>query len=121
MTPVIILCQKYKRSYQSKFPHKLAEKKMEQILWMIYRRAPATIVLEDKSGKSAIEYALEAEVNMEFFKTLQHLIIHFNQNNVRKLSARMKQDKEAAMKLSRRRGGNGGSGGSKRPPAAFAA
>ena len=67
---------------------------MEHIVWMIYRHAPATIAFEDSDGVSAIEYALEAEVNMDFFKALQHLLIHFNQNNARKIALRKRQETE---------------------------
>lgn len=94
-TPLHLLCQSYKKKYSDniscqhsgKYVNKdygfetPAEKKMTIILWMIYRHDPATIALEDNDGVSALEYALESNVDIEFFRTLQNLTCDFNQNN----------------------------------------
>lgn len=63
-------------------------KRMEQILWMLFRKAPTSIVSEDNHGKGAIEYALEAELGTSFIKTLQEMASRFQENEARKEAQR---------------------------------
>ena len=91
-TALHLLCQYYKESNsKNQLPYQNAERNMEQILWIIYRSAPATIIAEDNDGVCAIEYALQSNVSIGFFKTLQTLIVHFNRNNARKIALRKRE------------------------------
>jgi hypothetical protein len=85
-TPIHHLCS----SYASK-KHAVSEvtlKKMEQILWMLFRKAPGSIVDEDAGGVDAIEYALEANLDISFIATLQEMTSRYHENEARKAAQR---------------------------------
>lgn len=64
------------------------EKKMNDILWMLYRKAPGSFVAEDNDGQDPIECALESDLGIGFIRTLQGMIGHYNENQARKLAHR---------------------------------
>eukprot|EP00804_Cyclotella_cryptica_P031025 CCRYP_013591-RA/>CCRYP_013591-RA protein AED:0.00 eAED:0.00 QI:965/-1/0/1/-1/1/1/0/195 len=85
-TPIHHLCQSYhdsKRAVSSK-----TKRTMQQILWMLFRKAPASIVAEDNDGIDAIEYALESNLDVNFIQILQDMTSRFKENEARKASQR---------------------------------
>ena len=85
-TPIHHLCQSYGSSKRTMSNAKLV--RMEQILWILFRRAPASIVAEDCKGANVIEYALEANLGMSFVSVLQDMISRYHKNEARKAAQR---------------------------------
>lgn len=63
-------------------------KTMKQILWMLFRKAPGSIVAEDNQGVDAIELALESNLGMSFIGTLQDMTSRYHENEARKAAQR---------------------------------
>lgn len=85
-TPIHHLCSSYaSKSYDV---NKTTLKRMEQILWILFRKSPGSIVAEDKKGVNAIECALEAELGTTFIGTLQDMTARYHENEARKAAQR---------------------------------
>ena len=61
------------------------ERHVTNVLWILYRTAPKAIMMEDNEGVDAVEYALEADLNLPFIRLLQHMV-----STVHKQNAKMK-------------------------------
>ena len=63
-------------------------KRMQQILWMLFRKAPGSIVVEDNLELSPIDYALESNLGMSFIGVLQDMASRYQENEARKAAQR---------------------------------
>ena len=63
------------------------EKRMTRILWILYRKAPSAIILEDNHGVDAVEFALEADMNLNFIGLLQDMVTRLRKDNIAKKKA----------------------------------
>lgn len=84
-TPVHHLCSGY---HQGDTVSRATIRKMKQILWMLFRKAPASVVGGDNRGLGPIELALESNLGMEFVSTLQDLTARYHENEARKAAQR---------------------------------
>ena len=85
-TPFHHLCQSYMSPKHK--ASKATVKKMKQVLWILYRKAPGSVIVEDKSGIDPIEYALESNLDMAFIRDLQSMIARYHANEAKKESHR---------------------------------
>lgn len=85
-TPFHHLCQSYMSPKHK--ASKTTIKKMKQCLWILYRKAPGSIIVEDQSGIDPIEYALESNLDMSFIRDLQNMISRYHANEAKKESHR---------------------------------
>ena len=85
-TPLHHLCQSYHDSKRA--ARRSTKRMMQQILRMLFRKAPPSIVAEDNRGIDAIEYALESNLDVNFVQTLQDLTSRLKENEARKASQR---------------------------------
>eukprot|EP00986_Skeletonema_menzelii_P012543 scaffold6957_cov245-Skeletonema_menzelii.AAC.1 len=61
---------------------------MTRILWILYRKAPSAIILEDNHGVDAVEYALEADMSITFIGLLQDMVTRVRKDNAKKKASR---------------------------------
>ena len=57
---------------------------MTRIIWILYRKAPSAIIIED----DVVEYALEADMSMTFIRLLQDMVARVHENNAKKKANR---------------------------------
>ena len=84
-TLIHLLCQGTWQSSCDAKSNPAAEKNMIDILWMLYNKAPSSIVSEDNEGVGYIEYALESNLEIKFILDLQEMIGYFNINEAHKM------------------------------------
>ena len=89
-TPFHFLCKSYAmKCHASMFWDKDAiEKFMTRILWILYRKAPRAIVLEDNYGVDVVEYALEADMSMTFIRLLHNMVARVHKQNAKMIASR---------------------------------
>ena len=89
-TPFHFLCKSYaKRCYAfTSWDRTAIEKRMTRILWILYRKAPSVIILEDNHGVDAVEYALEADMSITFIGLLQDMVTRVRKDNAKKKASR---------------------------------
>ena len=85
-TPFHFLCKSYaKRCYAlTSWDRTAIEKRMTRILWILYRKEPSAIILEDNHGVDAVEYALEADMSITFIGLLQDMVTRVRKDNAKK-------------------------------------
>lgn len=85
-TPFHFLCKSYaKRCYAfTTWDRAVIEKRMTRILWILYRKAPGAIILEDNHGVDPVEYALEADMSITFIGLLQDMVTRVRKDNAKK-------------------------------------
>ena len=85
-TPFHFLCKSYaKRCYTlTTWDRAVIEKRMTRILWILYRKAPGAIILEDNHGVDPVEYALEADMSITFIGLLQDMVTRVRKDNAKK-------------------------------------
>ncbi|KAL9184118.1 hypothetical protein ACHAXT_002204 [Thalassiosira profunda] len=102
--PIHLLCQStFAKSDAT------AEGSVKEILQLLYSAAPATIVVEDNSGKAPVELAIESGLDMSIIGLIHEMIARFNEYQSKTgrredelgLSGRRRQD-ELSLSLSRR-------------------
>ena len=64
------------------------ERRMTSIIWVLYRKAPTAIILEDSHGVDVVEYALEAELSLHFIRLLQDMVARVHVHNAKKKANR---------------------------------
>ena len=64
------------------------EKFMTRILWILYRKAPRAIILEDNYGVDVVEYALEADMSMTFIRLLHNMVARVHKQNAKMIASR---------------------------------
>jgi hypothetical protein len=88
-TPFHILCNSYAKSCNSlSMSQDVIERRMTSIIWVLYRKAPTAIILEDSHGVDVVEYALEAELSLHFIRLLQDLVARVHKSNSKKKAHR---------------------------------
>lgn len=87
-TPTHLLCQGTCRDFWDVKSNPAAERNMADILWMLYIKAPSSVISEDNYGVGSIEYALDSNIGMDIIQDLQDMIGHFNENQARELARR---------------------------------
>eukprot|EP00984_Skeletonema_dohrnii_P016193 scaffold7147_cov89-Skeletonema_dohrnii-CCMP3373.AAC.3 len=90
-TPFHFLCKSYAKSCDDtsmSWDRNAIERRMSLILWILYRKAPSAIIIEDKHGVDVVEYALEADMSMTFIRLLQDMMARAHENNAKKKANR---------------------------------
>eukprot|EP00984_Skeletonema_dohrnii_P035983 scaffold36448_cov255-Skeletonema_dohrnii-CCMP3373.AAC.1 len=89
-TPFHFLCKSYANSCDTSmsWDRNAIERRMTRILWILYRKAPSAIVIEDNRGVDVVEYALEADMSMTFIRLLQDMVARVHENNAKKKANR---------------------------------
>lgn len=89
-TPFHFLCKSYaKKSYASiSWDRDAIEKCMTRILWILYRKAPKAIILEDNYGVDVVEYALEADMSITFIRLLHNMVARVHKQNAKMMASR---------------------------------
>eukprot|EP00969_Alexandrium_andersonii_P032541 1421153-Alexandrium_andersonii.AAC.1 len=64
------------------------ERRMTRILWILYRKAPSAIIIEDNHGVDVVEYALEADMSMTFIRLLQDMVARVHESTAKKKANR---------------------------------
>eukprot|EP00984_Skeletonema_dohrnii_P034603 scaffold33601_cov155-Skeletonema_dohrnii-CCMP3373.AAC.5 len=85
-TPFHFLCKSYANSCNTSmsWDRNAIERRMTLILWILYRKAPSAIIIEDKHGVDVVEYALEANMSMTFIRLLQDMVARVHERNAKK-------------------------------------
>jgi hypothetical protein len=88
-TPFYVLCQLYAKSCDSlSMSQDAIERRMTGIIWVLYRKAPTAIIIEDKHGVDVVEYALEAGLSLTFIRLLQGMVTRVHKSNAKKKAHR---------------------------------
>jgi hypothetical protein len=89
-TPFHILCESYAKRYESSMicDCDAMERRMTSIIWVLYRKAPTAIIVEDNHGVGAVEYALEAGFTITFIGLLQNMVARVHESNAKKKAHR---------------------------------
>lgn len=86
--PFHILCESYAKGCDTSMTRDVIEKRMTNILWILYRKAPNAITLEDNHGVDAVEYALESDSSLSFLRLLQMMVARVHEGNAKKKANR---------------------------------
>eukprot|EP00985_Skeletonema_marinoi_P009367 scaffold4361_cov143-Skeletonema_marinoi.AAC.7 len=90
-TPFHFLCKSYANSCDDtsmSWDRNAIERRMTRILWILYRKAPSAIIIEDNHGVDVVEYALEADMSMTFIRLLQDMVARVHVHNAKKKANR---------------------------------
>ena len=85
-SPFHLLCQGTWQGAWDIASNPAAAKNMKEILWMLYREAPSTIVSEDIDGVEPLEHAIDFNIGIGLIHLLQEMIGHFHEHEVRKMA-----------------------------------
>ncbi|KAK1746868.1 hypothetical protein QTG54_002212 [Skeletonema marinoi] len=90
-TPFHFLCKSYANSCDDtsmSCDRNAIERRTTRILWILYRKAPSAIIIEDNHGVDVVEYALEADMSMTFIRLLQDMVARVHEHNAKKKANR---------------------------------
>eukprot|EP00985_Skeletonema_marinoi_P006656 scaffold2891_cov168-Skeletonema_marinoi.AAC.1 len=89
-TPFHFLCKHSAKSCDTSmsWDRNAIERRMTRILWILYRKAPSAIIIEDNHGVDVVEYALEADMSMTFIRLLQDMVARVHESNAKKKANR---------------------------------
>ena len=90
-TPFHFLCKSYAKSCDDtsmSWDRNAIERRMTRILWILYRKAPSAIIIEDNHGVDVVEYALEADMSMTFIRLLQDMVARVHESTAKKKANR---------------------------------
>ena len=83
-TPFHILCESYAKGCDTSMTKNAIEKRMTSIMWVLYRKVPTAIILEDNFGVDVVEYALEAGLSLSFLRLVQDMVARVHESNTKK-------------------------------------